>query len=165
MFRVGLGRDLHRLVEGRRFLLAGVEIPADKGELGHSDGDVLAHAVTDALLGAAGLGDIGELFPSSDPQWKDASSMELLGSAWARVRNSGWRLTNLDCVVSAENIRVLPHREAIRSSLARLLGAPPEAISVKGKTGEGLDAVGEGRAVEALAVCLLEREGGDHGKG
>jgi 2-C-methyl-D-erythritol 2,4-cyclodiphosphate synthase len=165
MFRVGLGRDLHRLVEGRRFLLAGVEIPADRGELGHSDGDVLAHAVTDALLGAAGLGDIGELFPSSDPKWKDAPSMDLLGAAWSRVRGAGWRLGNLDCVVSAENIRTLPYREAIRMSLAKLLGAPPETIWVKGKTGEGLDAVGEGRAVEALAVCLLEREDGNHGKG
>jgi 2-C-methyl-D-erythritol 2,4-cyclodiphosphate synthase len=161
---VGLGRDLHRLVEGRRFLLAGVEIPADKGELGHSDGDVLAHAVTDALLGAAGLGDIGELFPPSDPQWKDAPSMELLGSAWDRVRGSGWRLANLDCVVSAEKPRILPHREKIRSSLAKLLGTPLETISVKGKTGEGLDAVGEGRAVEALVVCLLERDGGAYGK-
>jgi 2-C-methyl-D-erythritol 2,4-cyclodiphosphate synthase len=165
MFRVGLGRDLHRLVPGRRFLLAGVEIPADRGELGHSDGDVLAHAVTDALLGAAGLGDIGELFPPSDPQWKDAPSMTLLGMAWDRVRNAGWRLANLDCVVSAEHVRVLPRREAIRGSLAKLLGAPPETIWVKGKTGEGLDAVGEGRAVEALVVCLLEREDGNYGKG
>jgi 2-C-methyl-D-erythritol 2,4-cyclodiphosphate synthase len=157
VIRIGLGRDLHRLVQGRRFLLAGVEIPADKGELGHSDGDVLAHAVTDALLGAAALGDIGELFPPSDPAWKDARSTELLQTAWDRVRALGWRLANLDCVVSAERPRVLPHRDAIRLSLAKLLDAPVDAISVKGKTGEGLDAVGEGRAVEALAVCLLER--------
>jgi 2-C-methyl-D-erythritol 2,4-cyclodiphosphate synthase len=157
MMRVGLGRDLHRLVEGRRFLLAGVEIPADRGELGHSDGDVLAHAVIDALLGAAGLGDIGELFPPRDPQWKDAPSMELLRSAWDRVRASGWRLVNLDCVVSAEQPRILPHRETIRASLAKLLGAAPETVSVKGKTGEGLGPVGEGLAVEAMAICLLEQ--------
>jgi 2-C-methyl-D-erythritol 2,4-cyclodiphosphate synthase len=141
-------------------LLAGVEIPADKGELGHSDGDVLAHAVIDALLGAAGLGDIGELFPPSDPRWKDAPSMELLGLAWNRVRSSGWRLENLDCVVSLERPRILDHREAIRSSLAKLLGVSPEAVSVKGKTGEGLGPVGEALAVEALAVCLLERKAG-----
>jgi 2-C-methyl-D-erythritol 2,4-cyclodiphosphate synthase len=157
MIRVGLGRDLHRLVEGRRFLLAGVEIPADKGELGHSDGDVLAHAALDALLGAAALGDIGELFPPSDPQWKDAPSMELLGLAWDRVRASGWRLGNLDCVVSVEKPRILPHREAIRAALAALLDVSPAAVSVKAKTGEGLGPIGEGLAVEALAVCLLER--------
>jgi 2-C-methyl-D-erythritol 2,4-cyclodiphosphate synthase len=157
MMRVGLGRDLHRLVKGRRFLLAGVEIPSDRGELGHSDGDVLAHAVVDALLGAAGLGDIGELFPPSDPQWKDAPSMELLGSAWNRVRVSGWRLVNLDCVVSAEKPGILPYREAIRTALAKLLEVSPEAVLVKGKTGEGLGPVGEGLAVEAMAVCLLEQ--------
>jgi 2-C-methyl-D-erythritol 2,4-cyclodiphosphate synthase len=157
MMRVGLGRDLHRLAEGRRFLLAGVEIPACKGELGHSDGDVLAHAVTDALLGAAALGDIGEMFPPSDPKWKDAPSMDLLGIAWNRVRGSGWRLVNLDCVVSVEKPRILGHREAIRASLAKLLEVSPEAVMVKGKTGEGLGPVGEGLAVEALAVCLLER--------
>ena len=157
MLKIGLGMDLHRLVEGRRFLLAGVEIPADRGELGHSDGDVLAHAVTDALLGAAALGDIGEFFPPGDPQWKDASSMELLGTAWGRVRASGWRLVNLDCVVSAEKPAILPHRETIRAALAKLLETSPEMVSVKGKTGEGLGPVGEGLAVEALAVCLLER--------
>jgi 2-C-methyl-D-erythritol 2,4-cyclodiphosphate synthase len=138
-------------------LLGGVAIPADTGELGHSDGDVLAHAVIDALLGAAGLGDIGELFPPSDPKWQDADSMELLGAAWERVRDEGWRLSNLDCVVSAEKPKLLPHREKIRMSLAAALGVPPAAIFVKGKTGEGLGSIGEGLAVEALAVCLLER--------
>jgi 2-C-methyl-D-erythritol 2,4-cyclodiphosphate synthase/2-C-methyl-D-erythritol 4-phosphate cytidylyltransferase/2-C-methyl-D-erythritol 2,4-cyclodiphosphate synthase len=157
MLRVGLGRDLHRLVEGRRFLLAGVEIPAEKGELGHSDGDVLAHAVIDALLGAAALGDIGELFPPGDPHWKDAPSMELLGLAWNRVRTSGWRLVNLDCVVSAEKPVILPRRETIRAALAKLLETSLETVFVKGKTGEGLGPVGEGLAVEALAICLLER--------
>jgi 2-C-methyl-D-erythritol 2,4-cyclodiphosphate synthase len=152
-----LGRDLHRLVEGRRFLAGGVEIPADKGEQGHSDGDVLAHAVIDALLGAAGLGDIGELFPPSDPKWRDADSMELLRTAWDTVQVAGWRLSNLDCVVSAEKPKLLPHRDAIRSSLAAALGVSTETVFVKGKTGEGLGNIGEGLAVEALAVCLLER--------
>ena len=157
MIRVGLGRDLHRLVEGRRFLLGGVAIPFDKGELGHSDGDVLVHSLIDALLGAAGLGDIGELFPPSDPKWQDADSMELLKAAWDTVRGAGWRLSNLDCVVSAEKPKLLPHPDAIRSSLVAALGVSTETVFVKGKTGEGLDSICEGLAVEALAVCLLEQ--------
>lgn len=157
-FRIGLGRDLHRLVEGRRFLLGGVEIPSEKGELGHSDGDVLAHAVTDAVLGAAGLGDIGGLFPPSDAAWKDANSMELLRRAFALVREAGWRLVNLDCVVTCEKPKVLPWREAIRSSLAAALEVEAEAVFVKGKTNEKVDAIGEGLAVDATAVCLLERD-------
>ncbi|GHT88696.1 2-C-methyl-D-erythritol 2,4-cyclodiphosphate synthase [Spirochaetia bacterium] len=138
-------------------MLGGVEIPADRGELGHSDGDVLVHAVIDALLGAAALGDIGELFPPADPKWKDADSMALLRAAWDRVRDAGWRLVNLDCVVSAEKPKLLPYRDAIRASLAKALGLSPEAIFMKGKTGEGVGLIGEGRAAEALAVCLLER--------
>ncbi|MDR0389542.1 MAG: 2-C-methyl-D-erythritol 2,4-cyclodiphosphate synthase [Spirochaetaceae bacterium] len=157
MIRVGMGRDLHRLVEGRRFLLGGVELPFEKGELGHSDGDVLAHAVSDALLGAAALADIGELFPPSAPEWKDADSLTLLKRAYQKVLEAGWRLVNLDCVVSAEKPRLLPYREAIRSSLASALGVGPEAIFVKGKTNEGLGPLGTGEAVEALAVCLLEK--------
>ncbi|QQO11058.1 2-C-methyl-D-erythritol 2,4-cyclodiphosphate synthase [Breznakiella homolactica] len=158
MIRIGLGRDLHRLAPGRRFLLGGAELPAESGELGHSDGDVLAHAVTDALLGAAGLGDIGEMFPPSDDTWKDADSMELLRTAYARVTALGWRMVNLDCVVSCEKPKILPHREAIRASLAAVLEADPAAVFVKGKTNEGLGPVGEGAAVEALAVCLLEKD-------
>ncbi|MDR2103232.1 MAG: 2-C-methyl-D-erythritol 2,4-cyclodiphosphate synthase [Treponema sp.] len=158
--RIGLGRDLHRLVPGRPFRLGGVELPADSGELGHSDGDVLAHAVTDALLGAAGIGDIGELFPPSDPRWKDADSLELLRSAFARVRALGWGIINLDTVVICEKPRVLPYREAIRASLASVLGIPAEAVFVKGKTNEALGPAGEGLAVEALAVALLEKNGG-----
>ncbi|MDR1240169.1 MAG: 2-C-methyl-D-erythritol 2,4-cyclodiphosphate synthase [Treponema sp.] len=157
MIRVGLGRDLHRLVRGRRFLLGGVEIPARRGELGHSDGDALAHAVCDAILGAAGLGDIGALFPPADAAWKDADSMALLRASFERVKKSGWRLVNLDCVVSCETPRVLPWREEIRASLARALELDPAAVFVKGKTAEGLGPVGKGRAVEALALCLLEK--------
>ncbi len=155
--RIGLGHDLHQLVEGRRFLLAGVELPSKTGELGHSDGDVLAHAVIDALLGAAAIGDIGELFPPSDQKWKDADSMGLVRSAFALVEAKGWRVVNVDCVVVCESPKVLPYREAIRASLAAALSVPPESVFVKGKTNERMDSTGAGLAVEATAVCLLER--------
>jgi len=155
--RVGVGTDTHRLVEGRRFLLGGVKLPAERGELGHSDGDVLAHAVCDAILGAAALGDIGQLFPSSDPRWKDADSMELLRSVFGTAKRDGWRLGNLDCVVTCEKPKILPFRDEIRRSLARALEVPPDKVFVKGKTAEGLGETGKGNAVEALAVCLLEK--------
>ena len=158
MMRIGLGKDLHRLTEGRRFLLGGVELPSEKGELGHSDGDVLAHAVTDALLGAAGMGDIGGLFPPSDQSFKDADSMDLLRRAFALVTNEGWRLVNLDCVVVCEKPKVLPYRDAIRASLAEALAADPSQVFVKGKTNEKVDTLGAGLAVEATAVCLIERD-------
>jgi len=157
MLRIGLGRDLHRLVKGRRFLLGGVELPAKRGELGHSDGDALAHAVCDAILGAAALGDIGSLFPPSDPKWKDADSMALLRSVFDMVKQTGWTLVNLDCVVSCEEPKVLPFRDRIRQSLAQALEVSIDKVFVKGKTGEGLGPVGKGKAVEALAVCLLEK--------
>ncbi|MDR3145784.1 MAG: 2-C-methyl-D-erythritol 2,4-cyclodiphosphate synthase [Treponema sp.] len=157
MIRAGLGRDLHRLVPGRRFLLAGVDLEAGFGELGHSDGDVLAHAVADALLGAASLGDMGALFPPGEARWKDADSMTLLRTAFGLVKGEGWRLVNLDCVVCCEKPKLLPCRDRIRQSLAAALEAPVDAVFVKGKTGEGLGPVGEGLAVEAEALCLLER--------
>ncbi|MDR2966103.1 MAG: 2-C-methyl-D-erythritol 2,4-cyclodiphosphate synthase [Treponema sp.] len=157
MIRTGLGYDIHRLKKGRRFLLAGVELPAQKGELGHSDGDVLAHAISDALLGASALGDIGEMFPPNDPAWKDADSMKLLDTVFARVKNEGWRLVNLDCVIICETPKVIPYREAIRISLAKALEVTTDRIFVKGKTKEGLGAVGQGKAVEAWAICLLEK--------
>ncbi|MDR1029558.1 MAG: 2-C-methyl-D-erythritol 2,4-cyclodiphosphate synthase [Treponema sp.] len=156
MIRVGLGRDIHPLAAGRPFLLGGVELLADRGELGHSDGDVLAHAVIDAILGASGQGDIGELFPPTEAVWKDANSLKLLGKAVRLVKEAGWRFINLDCVIICECPKVLPYRERIRASLAKVLGIPYEAVFVKGKTNEGLGAVGAGLAVEALAVCLLE---------
>ena len=158
MLKIGLGRDLHRLAAGRKFLLGGVEIPFEKGELGHSDGDVLAHAVSDALLGAAGLGDIGELYPPDDPAWKDADSLELLKGAWRLVKNEGWKLVNLDCTVSCEKPKILPHREKICRSLAKALEVNSGSVFVKGKTNEGLGPLGTGEAVEALAVCLLEKQ-------
>ncbi|MDR0316251.1 MAG: 2-C-methyl-D-erythritol 2,4-cyclodiphosphate synthase [Treponema sp.] len=158
MLRAGLGQDVHRLVKGRRFLLGGVELPARKGELGHSDGDALAHAVCDAILGAVGLGDIGSLFPPSDPAWKDADSMALLRSAFEMVKQAGWRVVNLDCVVCCEKPKLLPYRDSIRQSLAKALEVSTDQIFVKGKTGEGLGPVGKGKTVEALAVCLLEKQ-------
>jgi 2-C-methyl-D-erythritol 2,4-cyclodiphosphate synthase len=157
MLRIGLGKDLHRLAEGRKFLLGGVEIPFEKGELGHSDGDALAHALADALLGAAALGDIGELFPPNSPAWKDADSMKLLDIAWNKAREAGWRIVNIDCVVTCEKPKVLPYRDKICASLAGVLGIDKSAVFVKGKTNEGLGELGNGEAVEALAVCLLEK--------
>jgi 2-C-methyl-D-erythritol 2,4-cyclodiphosphate synthase len=156
MIRIGLGKDLHRLVEGRPFIVGGLTIPSDKGELGHSDGDVLCHAIIDALLGAAGMGDIGEFFPPSDPQWKDADSMELLKQTVDRVYQKGWKIINIDCVLTCESPKLLPHRQSIRESLARALQIPVDRIFLKGKTNEKVDAIGAGMAVEALAVCLLE---------
>jgi len=157
MIRTGLGYDIHRLKKRRRFLLGGIEIPSSKGELGHSDGDALAHAVCDAILGAAGIADIGELFPPSDPAYKDANSMDLLHIAFSRVKQAGWKIVNLDCVVICQKPKVLPYRDVIRSSLAAVLETPFENIFVKGKTAEGLGPVGRGRAVEVLAQCLLEK--------
>jgi len=157
MIRTGLGYDIHRLKKGRRFLLAGVEIPAQKGELGHSDGDVLAHAVCDAILGASALGDIGEMFPPGNPAWKGADSMKLLDTVFARVKSAGWRLVNLDCVIICQTPKIIPYREAVRTSLAKALEVTEDRVFVKGKTKEGLDAVGKGKAVEAWVICLLEK--------
>jgi len=158
MIRTGLGYDIHRLKRGRPFLLGGVKLPFHKGEDGHSDGDALAHAVCDALLGASGLGDIGELFPPSSPEWKDANSMELLRNAFVRVKTAGWRVVNIDCVIICEKPAVLPFRDAIRQSLAHALEIDAGSVFVKGKTAEGLGDVGRGRAVEVLAQCLLEKK-------
>ena len=157
MIRVGVGYDIHRLKKGRRFLLGGVEIPFSKGEIGHSDADVLAHAVCDAILGASGLGDIGELYPPTDPAFKDCDSMLLLRNAFAKVKQAGWRLLNLDCVVICEKPKVLPFRDVIRKSLADTLEVSPDSVFLKGKTSERLGHVGRGKAVQALAVCLLEK--------
>jgi 2-C-methyl-D-erythritol 2,4-cyclodiphosphate synthase/2-C-methyl-D-erythritol 4-phosphate cytidylyltransferase/2-C-methyl-D-erythritol 2,4-cyclodiphosphate synthase len=157
MIRVGVGYDIHRLKKGRRFLLGGVEIPFSKGEEGHSDADVLAHAVCDAILGASGLGDIGELYPPTDPAFKDCDSMLLLRNAFAKVKQAGWRLLNLDCVVICEKPKVLPFRDVICNSLADALEVPPDSVFLKGKTAERLGHVGRGKAVQALAVCLLEK--------
>jgi len=157
MIHAGLGYDIHRLKRKRRFLLAGVEIPSRRGEIGHSDGDVLAHAVCDAILGACALADIGELFPPSDNSWKDADSMQLLDMAFSIVKKAGWKVVNIDCVIICETPKVLPYRDVIRNSLAKALEVPVENVFLKGKTAEGLGHVGKGKAVEVLAQCLLER--------
>lgn len=157
MIRVGLGYDKHVLTEGRRLILGGVVIPFEKGEAGHSDGDVLLHAITDALLGAAGLGDIGSYFPPSEPQWKDADSAMLLKKCWDDVKNEGWSLGNLDCVIALEKPKFLPFRDQVRESIAKILEVDKEQIFVKAKTGEKLGDVGQSRAVEAWSVCLLEK--------
>ncbi len=156
-FRVGQGWDLHRLVPGRPLMIGGVEVPSEKGEDAHSDGDVLLHAVIDAILGAAALGDIGTHFPPSDAKWKGADSRGLARRAAALVRDAGWEIVNLDCTVILERPRLGPHRDAICDSIASCLGVGRGAVSFKAKTSEGVDAVGEGRAVEAQAVALLRR--------
>ena len=157
MIRVGLGYDLHRLIEGRRLILGGVVFDFEKGEDGHSDGDVLLHAVTDALLGAAGLGDIGSYFPPEDAKWKDADSAELLRAVWKDVQAAGWSLVNLDCVIKLERPKFLPKRRNVILSIARILGVEENQIFVKAKTGEKLPPVGTSEAVEAQVVCLLEK--------
>ncbi|HET7216812.1 MAG TPA: 2-C-methyl-D-erythritol 4-phosphate cytidylyltransferase [Vicinamibacterales bacterium] len=153
--RVGVGYDLHRLVEGRALVLGGVTIPAERGALGHSDADVICHAVTDAVLGAARAGDIGRHYPDTDPRWKDASSIALLRDAVALVRRQGWIVENADVVVILERPKIAPHREQIERQLAAALGVAVDRVSVKGKTNEGVDAVGRGEAIAAHAVCLL----------
>lgn len=160
-FRVGHGWDRHRLVEGRPLRLGGVTVPHGRGLLGHSDGDVLLHAVADAVLGAAGLGDLGVRFPSSDPRWKDADSSVFLREAVAAAAAAGWRPVNVDATVVAEEPRLGPHREAMRRSLAGLLDLPEDAVNVKAKTAEGLGPVGTGEAMEAHAVATVRRKGRD----
>lgn len=157
MVHIGIGTDLHRLVEGRKFILGGIEIPSEKGELGHSDGDVLLHAISDSLLGASGMGDIGSYFPSENPKWKNADSAELLKKIWADIKSAGWTLGNLDCVVETEKPKLLPWREKIISSISCILETASEKIFVKAKTNEKQDAVGEGNAIKAYCVCLLEK--------
>ena len=157
MIRVGLGYDIHRLIEGRRLLLGGVELPFEKGEDGHSDGDVLYHAITDAILGASGLGDIGSFFPPEDMKWKDADSAELLKTVMQKVREAGWHIENLDCVVKLEKPKFIPYRQQVIESIARTLDVAPDQVFVKAKTGEKLPPVGTSEAVEATVVCLLSK--------
>jgi 2-C-methyl-D-erythritol 4-phosphate cytidylyltransferase/2-C-methyl-D-erythritol 2,4-cyclodiphosphate synthase len=155
--RAGVGYDLHRLVEGRPLILGGVTIPSALGALGHSDADAAAHAVTDALLGAACLGDIGRHFPDTDPRWKGASSLELLRQCATLAREAGYAVLNVDVAIVLERPKIAPHLPAIRAGLAGALGIGLDAVSVKGKTNEGVDAVGRGEAIAAHAVALLGR--------
>jgi 2-C-methyl-D-erythritol 2,4-cyclodiphosphate synthase len=153
--RSGIGWDSHRLVEGRRLILGGVDLGHDRGLLGHSDADVLTHAVIDALLGAAGLDDIGALFPDTDAAYKDADSMALLRDVVARVTAAGLVIAHVDTTVIMERPKLAPHRAAIRASLAAGLGVDEEQVNVKASTGEGLGFVGRGEGVAALAVATL----------
>jgi 2-C-methyl-D-erythritol 2,4-cyclodiphosphate synthase len=156
MSLVGIGYDSHRLAEGRRLVLGGVEIPHERGLEGHSDADVLAHAVTDALLGAAGLGDIGEHFPDTEEQWRGADSICMLSDVVGLVEAAGLRPVNLDCTVVIERPRLAPHKDAIAASLGVTLRIPPERVNVKASTGEGIGFVGRGEGVAALAVVALD---------
>ncbi len=154
--RIGLGYDVHRLVEGRPCWLGGVLLPHPTGPSGHSDGDAVLHAVTDAMLGGAGLEDLGSLYPDTDPAFKDADSKALLADAMGRVRAKGFEPLSVDIVIATEGPRIAPHRAAMRASLAALLGMDADAVNVKGKTLEGLGAFAKGAAVEVQAVALLQ---------
>ena len=151
----GIGYDSHRLVGGRRLVLGGVEIPHELGLQGHSDADVLTHAVTDALLGASALGDLGEHFPDSDERWRDADSLALLASVVELLVERGLHPVNVDCTVVIERPRLAPHRQAIRERLAAVLGLPAERVSVKATSGEGIGFVGRGEGVAAIAVATV----------
>ena len=153
--RIGEGWDTHALVPGRKLLLGGVEVPFERGLLGHSDADVLLHAITDALLGAAGLGDIGRHFPDSDERFKGADSMEMLAEAARRVRDRGHQIGNIDSTVIAQAPRLAPHIEAMRQRIATALGLEVGQVNVKAKTAEKLGPVGQGLSIEARAVVLL----------
>jgi 2-C-methyl-D-erythritol 4-phosphate cytidylyltransferase/2-C-methyl-D-erythritol 2,4-cyclodiphosphate synthase len=155
---VGAGYDLHRLVDGRPLIIGGVTVPFEKGALGHSDADVACHAVTDAILGAASLGDIGTHFPDSDPRWQGASSIELLRQAAEMVRRAGYAIANVDVVVVLERPKIAPHRDAIRQGLAGAMAIAMQHVSVKGKTNEGVDAVGRGEAIAAHAVAMINKQ-------
>ncbi len=155
--RIGEGFDVHALVPGRPLIIGGVTIPYALGLLGHSDADVLLHAITDALLGAAGLGDIGQHFPDTDARFKGADSAELLRQAWHSVAQQGWALCNVDCTVIAQAPKLAPYREAMRQRIAALLDLDAAQVNVKGKTTERLGFTGRGEGIAASAVCLLQR--------
>ena len=154
-FRAGFGNDLHRLAPGRRLILGGVRIPFEKGPVGHSDGDALAHAVCDALLGAAALGDIGTHFPNSSPQWRNASSLRFLRHTRRLLKDAGYAIINVDATIGLERPKLAPYIPAMRKKLAAALGIKTEQVSVKAKTGEGVDAVGRGEALRADAIASL----------
>ena len=156
-FRIGEGWDVHALVPGRPLVIGGVTIPHPVGLLGHSDADVLLHAITDALLGAAALGDIGAHFPDTDPVFRGADSLRLLAEAVRRVRQEGWQVGNIDCTVVAQAPRMAPYREAMRDAIARALGIEPGQVNVKAKTAEKLGPVGQGQSIEAHAIGLIYR--------
>jgi 2-C-methyl-D-erythritol 2,4-cyclodiphosphate synthase len=154
--RVGIGYDSHRFADGRKLILGGVEIPHDRGLLGHSDADAVAHALTDALLGAAGLGDIGRLFPSTDPEWRDANSLALLQNAYIRVRAAGYQFVQADITVIVEQPRLGDHMRTMEERLAEALLVPAAHVSVKAKTNEGMGWIGRGEGIAVIAVAVVE---------
>ncbi|MEQ9408798.1 MAG: 2-C-methyl-D-erythritol 2,4-cyclodiphosphate synthase [Fuerstiella sp.] len=157
VFRVGEGHDIHRTISGRPLMLGGVPVDCDFGLDGHSDADVLLHALIDALLGATGHGDIGEWFPNTSDEWKDADSSQLIVAVWKQLGEEGWQLQNLDCTISCERPRLRQWKPAIRQRLAELLGVSEAQINVKAKSGESVGVVGRGEAITADAVVLLSR--------
>lgn len=154
--RIGIGYDIHRLVAGRKLMLGGVEIPFERGALGHSDGDALLHSIADALLGAAALGDLGQYFPDRDPQFKDASSIDLLAQVVRHLAERNWQTGNVDTTIIIEAPRLAPYIHPMRSRIAKTLGIPEDRVSIKAKTNEGLGAIGRGEAVVAHATCTIE---------
>ena len=155
--RVGIGHDTHRLVEGRPLVLGGVRLEHPRGLAGHSDADVVLHAVTDALLGAAGLGDIGDAYPDTDPAYRGADSAVFVRETLGRLNRSGWRIVNLDVVIFAQEPRLGPVKGLIRRHLAELLAIEPDAVNIKAKTGEGVGAIGRAEAIACQAVVLIEQ--------
>lgn len=158
MIRVGQGFDVHALVEGRRCIIGGVDIPFEKGLLGHSDSDVLLHAISDAVLGALGLGDIGKHFPDTDPQYKDADSLKLLEHIWEIVRSRGYRLGNLDATIIAQEPKMAPHIPLMVGIIAAAVGADPDRVNIKATTTEHLGFIGRGEGIAAQAVVCLVRD-------
>ena len=156
-FRIGIGYDIHRLVEGRELIIGGVKITHEKGLLGHSDADVLVHALIDALLGALALDDIGTLFPDTDPKYKDADSIVLLKQVYKKIKQEGYKINNIDSNIIAQNPKMMPYIPKMKDILANLLGIGLSDISIKAKTKEKLDAVGESKAIESNAVVILEK--------
>ena len=156
MTRAGIGYDLHRLAEGRKLILGGIEVPFHKGPVGHSDGDALAHAICDALLGAAGLGDIGTHFPDTDPKWKGVSSLRFLERVRDLLAEHQLHISHMDAIVITEKPKLGPHFPAMREALAKSLGISVSAINLKAKTNEGVDAIGHGEAIAAQAIVTLE---------
>lgn len=156
--RIGFGYDLHRLVPGRKLVLGGVEIPSEKGALGHSDADALVHSLIDALLGACGLGDIGQKFPDTDPTYAGISSLELLRQVMQEIRLAGFSVVNTDSVIILERPKILPYVNRMKSTLYPILGVSPDKISIKGKTAEGTGEIGAGQAVACWSVVLMAQE-------
>lgn len=158
MTKIGIGYDIHRLIEDRRLCLGGIEIPYVKGLLGYSDGDALLHAISDAILGALSMGDIGEMFPNTDPQFKDISSRKILARVAAVARERGWAVHNVDTVIIAEEPKIYPFKAQMTAAIAEVLGVGAERVNIKATTNEGVGSLGKGEAIAAYAVVTLEEK-------